>query len=98
MIRFAEMNPTGFSTVGHGIRYGRGRSGSRLLSAARDTGANAYMMAVASVMMLTIEFQLGNGAKQISPMTNATRTDTHGMPRLLTLVSASGSTSSLPIA
>ncbi len=36
--------------------------------------------------------------KQISPTTHATSTETHGTPRLLILVSALGSASSLPSA
>src|SRR6478752_6188351 len=98
MIRFAPQNAAGAITRGIGVLYGRSRSPSHFRSAANDTGANAYMIAVASVTSPTTEAQLGNGRNTISPMTNASRIDQLGTPRLLVSVSLSGSASSFPSA
>src|SRR6266566_520966 len=98
MIRFAKTKASGESTPAAGSRYGRGRSGSRRRNAVSETGAKAYMMAVADVTMLTSARQLGNGRNDNSPMTKATRIDHNGTPRRVSLLSAVGSTRERPIA
>src|SRR6266545_133262 len=98
MIRFAEHNAAGSSTFGAGIRYERGRVGSSLCSAASETGANAYMIAVAPVMTLTSDCQLLNGPSAMQPMTAPTRIDTTGTPLLFVLASALGISRSSPSA
>src|SRR5450631_2955011 len=89
-IKSADTKPSGESTAANGRRYGRTRSGSDLRSAPRDTGANAYMIAVADVTRPTRLCQLGKGRKTISPTTNASRIETQGTPRLLTLSTTPG--------
>src|SRR5690348_11904921 len=96
MIRLAAMKANGFMIFGNGHRYGRGRSGSRACSAARLTGANAYMIAVAPVTRLTSDDQLGNGRKVSSPRTSARMIDQIGTPRLFVCVSLSLIASSSP--
>src|SRR5262245_32787204 len=98
MMRFAEQNAVGSSTSGIGIRYVRGRSRSSLWSAASDSGANAYMIAVAPVMTLTSALQLLNGPNARQPTTAPTRIDTTGTPFLLVLASALGISCSSPSA
>src|SRR6476659_629878 len=98
MIRFAPQNAAGAITRGTGVLYGRSRSPSHLRSAAKDTGANAYMIAVASVTSPTSDAQLGKGRNTISPSTKASTIDQIGTPRLLVSVSLSGSGSSSPSA
>ena len=66
------------------------------MSAARETGAKAYMMAVASVTRPTRACQLGNGRRAMRPTPKASRIDPQGTPRLLTAVSHGGSASSSP--
>src|ERR1051326_2419557 len=82
MIKLAEQNATGRTIDGSGTRYDRGRCPSTLRSAASDTGANAYMMAVAPVTTLTSAFQLLNGPNASMPTTAATRIETTGTPLL----------------
>ena len=81
-----------------GITYVRGRSGSRLRSAASEIGANAYMIAVVPVTTLTSLFQDGNGPRAASPTTKATRIETTGVPFLLTDASTLGISRSSPSA
>jgi hypothetical protein len=54
--QFAEQNAAG-EVAGIGIRYERGLSPSTY-DAAKDTGANAYIMAVAAVITFTSAAQL----------------------------------------
>src|SRR5664279_3161178 len=96
MMRFAEQKAVGSRIFGAGIRYGRVRSLSVLCRAARATGANAYMTAVAPVTTLTSLFQLGNGPNAISPTTAASRIDHTGTPRLSTLARTLGISDSSP--
>src|SRR5438309_10086980 len=96
MIRFAQQNAAGSTTRGMGVRYDRGRPPSTRCSAASDTGANAYMIAVAPVTTLTNALQLLNGPNASDPMTAATRMDTTGTPLLLVEASAVGISRSSP--
>src|SRR5580765_16854 len=98
MIRLAEQNAIGRTSDGNGTRYERGRRASTLRSAARDTGANAYMIAVAPVTTLTSAFQLLNGPNASSPTTAATRIDTTGTPLAFVDASAVGISLSSPSA
>src|SRR3954453_1696093 len=98
MIRFAETKPAGDRIRYAGSRYGRARFGSRLRSAYSDTGAKAYMIAVAEVTSPTSDCQLGNGRKAISPTMNASRIELIGTPRRLIFASPVGSAFSFPIA
>src|SRR5262245_54067067 len=83
MISFAATNASGARTGAAGNRYGRGRCGSALRSASRVIGANPYMITVAAETSPIRLCQLGNGRKQIRPITNAKRIETYGTPRLL---------------
>jgi hypothetical protein len=96
MIRFAEQNATGSTSVGIGTRYDRGRSPSTLWSAASDTGAKAYMMAVAPVTTLTRALQLLNGPNASDPTTAATRMENTGTPLWFVVASALGISRSSP--
>src|SRR5215469_7204131 len=98
MIKLAEQNATGRTNDGSGTRYARGRFLSTFFSAARETGANAYMIAVAPVTTLTSAFQLLNGPNASSPTTAATRMETTGTPFLFVEASAVGISRSSPIA
>src|SRR5215467_6058509 len=98
MIKFAEQNAIGRTNEGSGTRYGRGRPASTFCSAARETGANAYMIAVAPVTTLTSAFQLLNGPNASNPTTAATRIETTGTPFLFVVASALGISRSSPIA
>src|SRR4051812_8297715 len=96
MIRFAEMKAIGARTDGAGRRYGRGRSGARRRRAVSETGANAYMIAVAEVTRPTSDCQLGNGRNAISPTMNAMMIETSGTPFLLTCATGLGRAFSRP--
>src|SRR2546426_1999130 len=98
MIRLAEQKAAGTSTAGMGTRYARGRPPSTLWSAASDTGAKAYMIAVAKVITLTSALQLLNGPKARHPTTAATRMDTTGTPFWLVVANAVGISPSSPSA
>src|ERR1043166_1732719 len=98
MIRFAQQNAAGSSSRGNGTRYERGRPPSTRCSAARETGANEYMMAVAAVTTATSAFQLLNGPKASTPTTAATKIETTGPPSLFVLASAVGISRSSPSA
>src|SRR5438128_5528874 len=98
MIRLAEQKAAGTSTAGMGTRYARGRPPSTLWRAASDTGANAYMIAVAPVTTLTSAFQLLYGPNASNPMTAATRIDATGTPLLLVEASTLGISRSAPSA
>src|SRR2546429_9638871 len=96
MIRLAEQKAAGTSSAGIGTRYERGRPPSTLWSAASDTGAKAYMIAVAKVITLTSAAQLLNGPKARHPTTAATRMDTTGTPFRFVVASAVGISRSSP--
>src|SRR5215471_17550356 len=98
MIKLAEQNAIGRTNQGSGTRYERARPASTLCNAAREMGANAYMMAVAAVTTLTSAFQLLNGPNASSPTTAATRIETTGTPFLLVEASALGISRSSPSA
>src|ERR1700694_5018660 len=98
MIKLAEQKAAGSTSAGRGTRYDRGRSASTRWSAASDTGAKAYMIAVAPVTTLTSALQLLNGPNPSDPMTAATRMDTTGTPLLLVVASAVGISRSSPSA
>src|SRR4051812_27849168 len=98
MIRFAEQNAAGRTSHGIGERYERARPLSIFWSAASDTGAKAYMMAVAPVTTLTSALQLLNGPKASDPITAATRIDTTGTPSLFVSARAFGISGSSPSA
>src|SRR5258706_13873001 len=87
MIRFAEQKAAGSTSAGTGTRYDRGRRPSTLCSAASDTGANAYMIAVAPVTTFTSAFQLLNGPNASMPTTAANRIDATGTPFLFVVAS-----------
>src|SRR2546421_6124588 len=72
MIRLAQQNAAGSRILGIGTRYERGRPASMRCSAASDTGAKAYMMAVAAVTTATSAFQLLKGPNARMPTTAAT--------------------------
>src|ERR1700719_4354739 len=96
MIKFAEQKAAGSTTFGSGVRYDRGRPPSTLWSAASDTGAKAYMIAVAPVTTLTSALQLLYGPNASDPTTAATRTDTAGTPLLFVAASPLGISRSSP--
>src|SRR5665213_476391 len=98
MIRFALQNAAGSTRPGMGTRYDRARRPSILCSAASDTGANEYMIAVAPVTTLTSEFQLLNGPNASVPTTAAHRIDTTGTPFVSVVASADGISRSSPSA
>src|SRR5947208_17073996 len=98
MIRFAAQNAVGSSTVGIGARYGRCRAPSTRRSAASDTGAKAYMIAVAPVTTLTSAFQLLNGPNASVPTMAARMVDTTGTPFALVDARAAGISLSSPSA
>src|SRR6266581_3522021 len=96
MIRLAEQKAAGNRSAGMGTRYDLGRSPSTLCSAASDTGANAYMIAVAPVITLTSALQLLNGPNASDPMTAPTIMDTTGTPFLFVVANAAGISRSSP--
>src|SRR2546426_4027287 len=98
MIRLAEQKAAGTSTAGMGTRYARGRPPSTLWSAASDTGAKAYMIAVAAVKTLTSAVQLLNGPRARHPTIAATSMDRTGTPLWFVVASAVGISRSSPSA
>jgi len=66
------------------------QSSGMIISAPRETGAKAYMIAVAPVIRETSCCQLGAGARKTMPKTVATMIDQTGTPRLETRVRALG--------
>src|ERR1700689_4700848 len=98
MMRFAEQNAAGSTIAGAGTRYERGRPGASLCSAASESGANAYMIAVALVITLTSALQLLNGPNAKQPTSAASRIDTTGTPLRFVLASALGISRSSPSA
>src|SRR3989440_12563292 len=96
MIRLAEQKAAGTSSAGIGTRYDRGRPASTLWSAASDTGAKAYMIAVAPVITLTSALQLLNGPNASEPTTAATMMDTTGTPLRFVVARAVGISRSSP--
>src|SRR5437764_3048729 len=88
MIRLAEQKAAGSTSAGIGTRYDRGRAPSTLWSAANDTGAKAYMIAVAPVTTLTSAAQLLNGPNASEPMMAPTIMDTTGTPLRFVVASA----------
>src|SRR5438477_11155682 len=98
MIRLAEQKAAGSTISGMGTRYERGRRPSIFWSAASDTGAKAYMIAVAPVTTLTKACQLLYGPKATNPMPAATRIDATGTPLLFVVASTLGISRSSPSA
>src|SRR5256885_17225003 len=98
MIRLAEQNAAGSKIFGIGTRYDRGRAASSLCSAASDTGANAYMIAVVPVTTSTRAFQLLNGPNAMHPIAAATRIETTGTPFAFVFASTLGISRSRPSA
>src|SRR5512133_1882879 len=98
MIRFAEQNAAGSRRPGRGTRYGRGRCPSTRRNAASETGANAYMIAVAAVTTLTSAAQLLYGPSARHPITDATTIENTGTPLRLVDASADGISRSSPSA
>src|SRR5260370_34681769 len=96
MIKLAEQKAAGSKSVGRGTRYDRGRLPSTLWSAASETGAKAYIIAVAAVTTPTSALQLLNGPNASEPTTTATIIDTTGTPFLLVVASALGISRSSP--
>src|SRR5581483_2101086 len=96
MIRLAEQNAAGRTSLGIGTRYERGLSPSTLCSAASAIGAKAYIMAVAPVMTVTSALQLLKGPRAMDPIIDATRIEIQGTPRVLVLVRAAGISRSSP--
>src|SRR6476620_9222808 len=83
MIRLEIANATGDRISAAGSRNGRSWSGRRLRNARSDSGAPAYTSTDALVIRPTSDCQLGNGRKQMHPVTKAAIRPTHGTPRLL---------------
>jgi hypothetical protein len=79
----ATTNASGDSQLARGSRYGRSAAGSRLRNTPSDNGAPAYIRTLALVISPTSDRQLGNGRKQMHPITKAAISPTHGTPRLL---------------
>src|ERR1700675_1907673 len=96
MIKLAEQKAAGSTSPGMGTRYDRGRPPSTLWSAASDTGAKAYMIAVAPVITLTSALQLLNGPNASDPTTAPTIMDTTGTPLRFVVASAVGISRSSP--
>ena len=84
MISPEMVNPNGAMKPAAGSRYGRSASGRRLRNAPSDSGAPAYISTLALVISPTSDCQLGNGRKQMQPVTKAAIRPTHGTPRSLT--------------
>src|SRR6478672_2088276 len=83
MIRLATQNANGDSTPAQGSRYGRSASGRRRRKTTSDSGAPAYIRTLALVIRPTSACQLGNGRKQMHPVTNAAMRPTQGTARWL---------------
>src|SRR6478735_4417617 len=83
MIRPEIAKPTGASTPAAGSLYGRSAFGSRRRKAPSDSGAPAYIRTLALVIRPTSDCQLGNGRKQMQPVTNAAMRPTQGTARWL---------------
>src|ERR1041384_3513072 len=98
MIKLAEQNEAGRTTFGMGTRYGRGRWPSTFCSAAKATGANAYIIAGAPVMTVTSELQLLKGPNAMHPIIDATRIEIQGTPLPFVFVRAAGISRSSPSA
>src|SRR5216684_2738143 len=96
MIRLAEQKAARSESAGTGTREDRGRAPSTLWSDASDTGAKAYMIAVAPVTTLTSAFQLLNGPNASDPITEPTIMDTTGTPLRFVVASALGISRSSP--
>src|SRR3954447_7956950 len=84
MISPEIVTPNGAMKPAMGSRYGRSASGKRLRNAPSDNGAPAYISTLALVISPTRDCQLGNGRKQMQPVTKAPIRSTHGTPRSLT--------------
>ena len=65
------MNASGAKNPPRGSRKGRSASGSRLRKTPSESGAPAYISTDALVIRPTSDCQLGNGRKQMQPVTNA---------------------------
>src|SRR3954469_3140544 len=81
MISPEMVNPNGAMKPAAGSLYGRSASGRRLRKAPSDNGAPAYINTLALVISPTRDCQLGNGRKQMQPVTKAAMRPTHGTPR-----------------
>src|SRR3954468_1224850 len=84
------VNPNGAMKPAAGSRYGRSASGSLLRKAPSDSGAPAYISTLALVISPTSDCQLGNGRKQMQPVTNEVMTPAHGTQRALSRSYACG--------
>src|SRR6266702_2503952 len=90
MIRFATTKASGESTEAPASRNGRSHSGSLLRKTPNASGAPAYISTLAEVMKPTRVCQLGNGRKQMQPITYAVIRPTHGTPPPLSEASCLG--------
>src|SRR3954449_9839959 len=90
MMRFEMAKPTGDRMPTAGSRNGRSWAGSRLRNALNDSGAPAYISTDALVIRPTSDCQLGNGRKQMQPVTKAAIRPTQGTPRALVHSKAEG--------
>src|SRR4051812_19619552 len=90
MIRLATMKASGDRISAAGSRYGRSASGSRRRKAPSESGAPPYISTEALVIRPTSDCQLGNGRKQMQPVTNAAIRPTQGTPRELVHSKAEG--------
>src|SRR5256885_3127675 len=90
MIRFAQQNAAGSRIFGIGTGYERGRPPSTRCSAASESGANAYMIAVAAVGTATSAFQVLHGPNASMATTAATMIFTTGTPLVCVLALALG--------
>src|SRR5215475_16189211 len=96
MIRLAEQNAAGNRSRGTGTRYDLGRRPSTFCNAANDTGANAYIIAVAPVITPTSALQLLNGPRAKTPTTADRMIETTGTPLSLVVANAVGISRSSP--
>src|SRR6478609_10416570 len=83
MISPEMQKPSGDMKPARGSRYGRSAFGMRLRNAPSDSGAPAYISTEALVIRPTSDCQLGNGRKQMHPVTNAAISPNQGTPREL---------------
>src|SRR6478672_12986886 len=90
MISPEMAKPRGAMISAAGSTYGRSALGSRRRNAPRDKGAPAYISTLALVIRPTRDCQLGNGRKQMTPVTKAAISPTQGTPRLLVHSNAVG--------
>src|SRR6478735_9535548 len=74
-------NPNGAMKPAAGTLYGRSAYGMRLRNAPSESGAPAYISTLALVISPTSDCQLGNGKKQMHPVTKAAISPTHGTAR-----------------